>query len=149
MKKCPLGDFPGGPVVRTLRLQGVWVWSLGELRSHMPCCTAKTGSVPFPCCQAQQTQLCLPHSPPLSCVQHKLPLSPAGFSSLGFRSPFLSHLRTYFALPFAPTWGILIPQPGIEPASPALEVQSLNHWTTREVPHMCLYPFTWLDLPDP
>ena len=30
--------------------------------------------------------------------------------------------------------GILVPQPGIEPAPPALEAQSLNHWTTREVP---------------
>ena len=29
--------------------------------------------------------------------------------------------------------GILIPQPGIEPVSPAVEVQSVNHWTTREV----------------
>ena len=30
--------------------------------------------------------------------------------------------------------GILVPWPGIEPVPPALEVQSLNHWTTREVP---------------
>ena len=30
--------------------------------------------------------------------------------------------------------GILVPGPGIKPATPALEVQSLNHWTTREVP---------------
>ena len=30
--------------------------------------------------------------------------------------------------------GILVPQQGIEPAPPALEAQSLNHWTTREVP---------------
>ena len=29
--------------------------------------------------------------------------------------------------------GILIPQPGIEPVSPAVE-QSPNHWITREVP---------------
>ena len=29
---------------------------------------------------------------------------------------------------------ILVPQPGIEPTPPALEAQSLNHWTTREVP---------------
>ena len=29
--------------------------------------------------------------------------------------------------------GILVPQPGIEPMPPALEVWSLNHWTTREV----------------
>ena len=28
--------------------------------------------------------------------------------------------------------GILVPQPGIEPA--ALEAWSLNHWTPREVP---------------
>ena len=29
--------------------------------------------------------------------------------------------------------GILVPWPGIEPKSPALEVQSPNHWTTRKV----------------
>ena len=30
--------------------------------------------------------------------------------------------------------GILVPQPGIKPAPPAVEAQSLNHWITREVP---------------
>ena len=30
--------------------------------------------------------------------------------------------------------GILVPQPGIKPVLPALEVQSLNLWTVREVP---------------
>ena len=30
---------------------------------------------------------------------------------------------------------MLVPQPGNEPVSPALEAQSLNHWTAREVPH--------------
>ena len=29
---------------------------------------------------------------------------------------------------------ILVPQPGIEPVPPAVEVWSLNHWTTKEVP---------------
>ena len=29
---------------------------------------------------------------------------------------------------------ILVLQPGIEPGPPALEAQSLNHWTTREFP---------------
>ena len=29
--------------------------------------------------------------------------------------------------------GVLVPQPGIEPVSLALEAQSLSHWTTREV----------------
>ena len=28
--------------------------------------------------------------------------------------------------------GILVPWPGIKPVPPAVEVQSLNHWTTRE-----------------
>ena len=32
------------------------------------------------------------------------------------------------------TCGILLPRPGIEPIYPALEVQSLNHRTAREVP---------------
>ena len=30
------------------------------------------------------------------------------------------------------TRGILVPLPGMEPMSPALEERSLNHWTTRE-----------------
>ena len=29
--------------------------------------------------------------------------------------------------------GILVPQPGIKPWAPALEVQSLNRWIAREV----------------
>ena len=36
----------------------------------------------------------------------------------------------------APACGILVPRPGIEPTPPALEAQSLNHWTAREVPEM-------------
>ena len=35
--------------------------------------------------------------------------------------------------------GILVPQPGMEPAPPAVEVQSLNHWTTREVPDFIVF----------
>ena len=31
------------------------------------------------------------------------------------------------------TW-ILVPKPGIKPARPEVEVWSLNHWTSREVP---------------
>ena len=30
--------------------------------------------------------------------------------------------------------GIIIPQPGMEPTPPALEMQSLNHQTTGKVP---------------
>ena len=35
--------------------------------------------------------------------------------------------------------GILFPQPGIEPTPPAVEGQSLNPWTTREVPELRFY----------
>ena len=34
------------------------------------------------------------------------------------------------------TRGILVPQPGTKPARPAVEVRSLNNWTSREVPHL-------------
>ena len=30
--------------------------------------------------------------------------------------------------------GLSVPRPGIEPTPPAVEGQSLNHWTAREVP---------------
>ena len=32
---------------------------------------------------------------------------------------------------------ILVPLPGIAPTSPAVEAQSLHHWTTREVGGCC------------
>ena len=54
--------------------------------------------------------------------------------------PFPTLWRTYF-FDFLKKFctphrarGILIPQPSIKLTSPALEEQSLNHWTTREVP---------------
>ena len=35
---------------------------------------------------------------------------------------------------------LLVPRPGIKPMPSAVEVRSLNHWTTREVPHvLCLF----------
>ena len=49
----------------------------------------------------------------------------------------LSFLIIIFWLHCMACW-ILTPQPGIEPALPVLEVQNLNHWTTREV---CGGPF--------
>ena len=39
--------------------------------------------------------------------------------------------------------GILVLRPGIEPIPPALEVWSLNRWTTREV-HRLIYPYALL-----
>ena len=40
--------------------------------------------------------------------------------------------------------GTLVPWPGVEPVLPALGVQSLKHWTTREV--LTLYYFMFLVL---
>ena len=37
--------------------------------------------------------------------------------------------------------GILVPRPGIEPVPPAVEAQSLNHWTTREILKIYIYFF--------
>ena len=34
---------------------------------------------------------------------------------------------------------MLVPWPGIEPVSPAMEALSINHWTTREVPLIVLF----------
>ena len=60
------------------------------------------------------------------------PLSPAGrfFTTEPAGKPLKS---LFFFFGCMACW-IFIPQPGFEPATPALEVQHLNHWTTREVP---------------
>ncbi|XP_073659844.1 glycerol kinase 5 isoform X4 [Tursiops truncatus] len=48
------------------------------------------------------------------------------------------------------TYGILVPQPGMEPTPRALEAQSLNNWTTREFPRKTGKHFhnfiSWQDL---
>ena len=42
---------------------------------------------------------------------------------------------SYFIFwPHHTAFGISDPQPGMEPKSPALEAQGLNHWTAREDP---------------
>ena len=49
-------------------------------------------------------------------------------------------LFIYFSAPCG-LWacGILVPQPGIKPVPPALEVQSLNQWTAREVSVLTIF----------
>ena len=46
-----------------------------------------------------------------------------------FNDQQINHLFKNFA-----AFGILVPQPGIEPVPSALGAQNLSHWTTREVP---------------
>ena len=40
----------------------------------------------------------------------------------------------FLAVPHGMWYGISVLQTGIKPAPPGVEAQSLNHWTTREVP---------------
>ena len=45
-------------------------------------------------------------------------------------------VRLYFFSHDIQYGGTLVPQPGIEPAAPAVEAQSSNQWTAREVPEL-------------
>ena len=51
---------------------------------------------------------------------------------------FLKILFIYFG---RTACGILAPRPGIEPTARAVEVQSLNHWTAREVQYSFFFNF--------
>ena len=42
--------------------------------------------------------------------------------------------------------GILVPSPGIELVPPALEVCSLNHWSTRKVPPKYIFIHEFLNI---
>ena len=42
---------------------------------------------------------------------------------------------------FSAACRIFIPGPGIEPGTPAVEAQSLNRWTSREIPR--IFHFDW------
>ena len=46
----------------------------------------------------------------------------------------MTGLFLFLFWPCHTTCGVLVSQPGIEPMPPAVEAQSLNHWTAREVP---------------
>ena len=54
-----------------------------------------------------------------------------GFSDRGFVCLFVCLLFVWL---HHAACGILVPQPGIEPAPPAVAARSCNHWTAREVP---------------
>ena len=56
----------------------------------------------------------------------------------------LTLLPLFCVLFFHQACRILVPQPGIEPVPPAPGVQSLNHWTARQVLILNFYAFNWL-----
>ena len=51
---------------------------------------------------------------------------------------FILFLLFIYVWPCHTACRILVPRPGTEPVPPAVEAQSLNHWTTREVPSRVL-----------
>ena len=73
----------------------------------------------------------LPGSPWFS-TSHILVL-PFSESAQRQRSPQLAFILLSFFWPCYGTCRILVPQPGIEPMSPALEAWNLNPWTVWEV----------------
>ena len=54
-----------------------------------------------------------------------------------------THTHTHTHILHNATCGLLVTQPRIEPAPPALEGQSLKHWTTREVPRKNILGGLW------
>jgi len=54
---------------------------------------------------------------------------------LFFSKLHLKNKAKLFSLVMPGVCEMLVPQPGIEPAPPALEVWNPNYWTTRQVPH--------------
>ena len=64
------------------------------------------------------------------------------WSGQTYQLRFMLEWRSFMYFFFLSLWqhyipyGLLVPQRGIKITSPALEVQSLNHWTAREVPRL-------------
>ena len=59
---------------------------------------------------------------------------------------FFSYMPLFFFfLPYHAAGGVLVPQPGIKPKSPALEAWSLlDHcWTTEEVSVCAIFDFSY------
>ena len=76
------------------------------------------------------TNFSTPHSVPLHGTwQEEVRASTVALSSSGKQII----LALFFFRLCNTACGILVPRPGIKPMPPAVEAQSLNHWTTREV----------------
>ena len=73
-----------------------------------------------------------------TCLQDWCPSIPHRHSTWGITCAHFYFLFSSF-WPHHTPCGILVPWPGIEPVPPAVEVQSLSHWTAREVPHLCTF----------
>ena len=54
--------------------------------------------------------------------------------------------KLFIFWPHLIVYRISVPCPGIEPEPPALEAQSLNHWTTRELPMLFIFKQLYWDI---
>ena len=70
-------------------------------------------------------------------MSHKL-VNEDVYTSVWLQSVIISIYLIFF-LPLHGACRILVPWPGIEYLTPIVEVQSLNHWTTKEVPSQWLF----------
>ena len=59
----------------------------------------------------------------------------------GFTVVFYFYLSVLFFGLRRAACRVLVPQPGIEPALPAVEEQSLNHWAARGFPAVFFFFF--------
>ena len=137
----------------------IWVLSLGSkywIFTFLPCIHRMEG-----CYQVEfMTFLCLPGQPfQDECRPNKQLGNRRWFAETGHRAqhspqaldtPFLN-LPTVYSFPWriffwlhSVACGILVPQPGIKPVLPAVEVWILNHRNAREAPlwrflHLCFF----------
>ena len=126
-------DCPGAP--------GSLSSLIARLQPRPPC--AARGHT-CPRCPARLAGSALSSHPPNSSLSSKVSLGPSCFFILGFlllysfvrQHIFIFKIFIYLAAPVlvAACMRDLVPQPGLGPGPPALGAQSLNHWTTREVP---------------
>ena len=70
---------------------------------------------------------------------HSFSVAPFNYYNFFFFFFLLFDFNVFIYWPCHVACGILVPQPGVEPAPPAVEVQSLNHWTTKEVPDFIVF----------
>ena len=70
-----------------------------------------------------------------------LPLSQTNWINVPLSTVlFFKYNFIYFLAVPCGVWD-LVPPPGMEPKPPAVEVQHLNHWTSREVPPLPCYEY--------
>ena len=138
------------------------LWSMGSRCTGFSCCCGQaqqlwhTGLVALqhvgsswtrarthvPCIGRRILNHCATGETPLFFTNDYFISSFVHFSSVSMQSDYFIFCCWFFVFvflflfwPHRGACGILVPCPEIEPMPPAVEAQSPNHWTTREVPY--------------